>query len=141
MINGLTYDWESVTITLPTGMVFEAQDIEYSDEKEITPVYGKGGMARAYGRGNYKAEGKLTLLRSELVALTAAAGTFEIPPLPIAVSFSNEDQSLQLDLLKDCKLKKRSFRVAQGDQTVPVEVEFEILGGVWLNGVPPQSQL
>ena len=141
MINGATYDWESITVTLPTGQIVEIQDIEYSDEKEISEVYGKGGMPRAYGRGNYKAEGKMTILRSELVALETAADTYELPPLPIVVSFSNDDLILQADLLKDCKLTKRGIRAAQGDQMVPVEIEFRILGGVWLNGVPPQSLL
>lgn len=141
MINGVTYDWESIQITLPTGTVIDLQDIEYSDEKEISEVYGKGGMARAYGRGNYKAEGKLTILRTDLVALEALGGTYELPPLPIAVSYANDDQPTQLDILKDCKLNKRSMRGSQGDQSLPVELEFKILGGVWLNGVPPQSPL
>lgn len=141
MINGVTYDWESITVTLPTGQIVEIQDIEYSDEKDSTEVYGKGAMPRAYGRGNYKAEGKMTILRSDLVALTTLAGTYELPPLPIVVSYDNEDLSLQADLLKDCKLTKRSARSSQGDQTAPVELEFKIFGGIWLNGVPPASLL
>jgi len=141
MINGVTYDWESITVTLLSGQVAEIQEIEYSDEKDISEVYGKGGMPRAYGRGNYKAEGKMTLLRSELLALGTAAGTYELPPLPVVVSFSNDDLPIQVDLLKDCKLTKRSIRASQGDEMVAVEIEFKILGGVWLNGIPPQSLL
>lgn len=138
-INGNTHDWESIAITLPTGVVLEAQDIEYSDEKEIEEVYGKGGMPRAYGRGNYKASGKLTILRSELAPLLGMGGTYEIPPLPIAVSYANDDQPVpQLDLLKDCKVTKRSFTAAQGDKAITVVLEFQILGGIAMNGVPPQ---
>lgn len=67
-VNGKAYDWGDVNLQLP-GLVIEPQEISYDDELEKEVVYGLGSKPRGYGRGNYKASGKLTLLRDDYDAL------------------------------------------------------------------------
>ena len=140
-INGRTYDWEDVTITLPFGTLIDVEEITYEDEKEIEPIYGKGGMPRAYGRGDYQARGTLKVQRPEFLQMIVVAGTYEIPPVPINVHYAEDDQPPQNDILKDCKFVKRSFAAAQGDTKMVVDLEFNILGGIFANLIPPQNLL
>jgi hypothetical protein len=138
-INGRHYDWEDVSITMPGGTLIDVLEISYDDEKEIKEVYGKGGMPRGYRRGNYQASGKLSMHREEFNRMIAIVGSYEAPPVPIAVRWANEDQGQSLDILKDCKFNKRSFGAQQGGTDMKVDLEFRILGGVFPNGLPPQT--
>ena len=63
-VNGKAYDWGDVDVKLP-GLVLEVQEISYDDELEQEEVYGKGNKPRGYGTGNYKASGKISLLRDD----------------------------------------------------------------------------
>lgn len=136
MRNGRNYGWESVTIALPHGTLVAVSKIEYSDEKEFKPVYGKGGKPRAYGSGNYKAEGKLTLQREafeRLLECCQAQGIKEfygLPPFPIVVSYANADRPLVTDVLQQCKFTKTASSADQGKEQIEVELDFVILGGV-----------
>ncbi|CAH8721042.1 hypothetical protein [Paenibacillus melissococcoides] len=64
IINGKVYDWGDITISIP-GLSLEVQEISYDDELEKEVAYGKGQRPRGYGEGNYKSEGKLSLLRDD----------------------------------------------------------------------------
>jgi hypothetical protein len=140
-INGRHYDWEDVSITMPGGTLIDVLEISYDDEKEMTEVYGKGGMPRGYRRGNYKASGKLSLHREEFNRMIAIVGTYEAPPVPIGVRYANNDQGQVLDILKDVKFVKRSWQAQQGSAEMKVDLDFKILGGVFPNGLPPQTLL
>lgn len=142
MINGQNYDWESTTISLPTGVLVGVEKIEYSDEKDLKEVYGKGSMPRSYGAGNYKADGKLTLLREEFEVVLdhckkqGYAGLYRMPTFPITASYSNDDRPRVTDRLVQCKFKKTSLGIDQGAEKSEVELEFLILGGIDWNGLP-----
>lgn len=143
MINGKQYDWEDIDIRLPgLGSLVGVQGIEYSDEKEIEPVHGKGSNPVGYGAGNYKAEGKLTLLKSafnDLVTFARRRGKsiYTLPAIDIPVSYANEDQPTTTDILKGVKFKKVSSSASQGDRGLTVELEMAIIGGIWWDGRQP----
>lgn len=67
-VNGKAYDWGDVNLQIP-GIVAEVQEISYDDELEKELVYGKGSKPRGYGNGNYKASGKMSMLRDDYEAL------------------------------------------------------------------------
>lgn len=142
MINGRNYDWESTTINLPHGTLVAVSKIEYSDEKEFKPVYGKGSKPRSFGSGNYKAEGKLTLQREEFEALLLYCRSqgirefYGLAPFPITVSYANEDRPLVTDVLKQCKFTKTGSGSEQGKEQIEVELDFVILGGIEWNALP-----
>lgn len=142
MINGKKYSWEDISTVLPYGEMIDFENVEYSDGKEVEPTYGKGSNPVGYGEGNYSAEGKLTMLKTEYDKLTAYAskqgkGIYTLKPFPIVVSYANDDQATITDTLRSCKITKVSNSAGQGDKEIKVECEMKILGGILWNGVEP----
>ncbi len=96
MINGLTYDFESIKIMLPTGLTLGVENIDYSDEKGDEVATGTNGLPLGIGRGEYKGTCKLELHRFEYDKLNLYAapfgGFYNMPPIPVIVSFGNAGQ-------------------------------------------------
>jgi hypothetical protein len=144
MINGKYHAWEDVTIILPNGPQVEAKNIEYSDERETEEVYGKGATPLGYGRGNYKAEGKLTLNLEgwhlfTLYLMAQNKGVYDLNPFPITVAYMQEGGVPHIDKLKQCKINKCSEKKGQGDKHFEVELDFNIIGGIVRDGVKPMG--
>lgn len=140
-INGKAYDWSDVSVKFP-GLNIQVKEISYDDERETEEVYGTGAMPRGYGTGNYKASGKVSMLRDdydELLAYCRAKNIafygIEIPN--IVVSYANEGERTMIDELKRVKFVKRSNKVTQGDKSLSVDIDLMILGGIIQNGVKP----
>lgn len=140
-VNGKAYDWGDVDIKLP-GLAPQVQEISYDDEQDMEEVYGKGVKPRGYGTGNYKASGKITLLRddyNDLLAYCKAQGKpfykMEIPS--IVVSYASEGDRTRSDELKKVKFVKRSNKAAQGDKSLTVDIDLMIVGGIIQDGVEP----
>ena len=140
-VNGKDYDWGDVDVKLP-GLVLEVQEISYDDELEQEEVYGKGNKHRGYGTGNYKASGKISLLRDDydqLLAWCKAKGVpfFKLDIPSIVVSYANEGDRTRIDELKKVKFSKRSTKAAQGDKKLTVDLDLAIYGGVINDGLEP----
>jgi len=141
LVNGKNYDWADVDIKFP-GLVLVLQEISYDDEQEMEESYGKGNRPRGYGTGNYKASGKMSMLRDDyddLLAWCKSKGVpfygVEIPS--IVVSYANGGQRTRIDELKKVKFTKRSNKAAQGDKSLTVDIDLMIIGGVVADGVEP----
>jgi len=140
-VNGKAYGWGDVDVKLP-GLVLIVQEISYDDEQEMEEQYGKGNKPRGYGVGNYKASGKMSLLRDDyddMLAYCKAKKTpfynLEIPS--IVVSYANEGDRTRIDELKRVKMIKRSNKAAQGDKSLTVDIDLMIVGGIVQDGVEP----
>lgn len=139
-INGKAYDWADVNLFLP-GLVVEPQEISYEDELEKELAYGLGSKPRGYGRGNYKASGKISLLRDDYDALLdyckrqgIAFFALEFPR--IVVSYANEGDVMRQDVLNRVSFTKRSNKAAQGDKNLKVDLDLMIAGMIEHDGVP-----
>ncbi|MDK2903505.1 MAG: hypothetical protein PWQ93_1424, partial [Clostridiales bacterium] len=62
-------------------------------------------------------------------------GTYNLAPFTAVVSYSNEDEPVTTDTLKQCKFTEQSLSAAQGDKSVKVELSMLILGGINWNGM------
>lgn len=140
-VNGKAYDWGDVDVKLP-GLALVVQEISYDDELEMEEVYGKGNKPRGYGTGNYKASGKISLLRDDyddFLAWCKAKGVpfYKVDIPSIVVSYANESERTRIDELKKVKISKRSNKAAQGDKKLTVDLDLMIFGGVIQDGVEP----
>ncbi|SHI87994.1 hypothetical protein [Lutispora thermophila] len=138
-VNGKTYDWADVDIKLP-GLSIEFQEISYDDELEKELAYGKGQKPRGYGEGNYKAEGKVTLLRDDYDTLldyckSKGVPLFKLVIPKIVVSYANEGDRTRSDVLNTVTFTKRSNKAAQGDKSIKVDLDMLIVDGIESDGV------
>ena len=141
LINGKVYDWSSVTIKASGMDSIEPQEISYDDEEENEPVYGKGGKIRGYGTGNQKNSVKLSLLRedfNEMCRVIKSKGyksfyKYVIPK--ITVSYADTGAETCTDTLTNVKFSKRSFKAAQGDKSMKVDLDGVAYGGIKINGL------
>lgn len=139
MINGKKYSWEDITINLPHGTLVDVKDIDYSDKKEIEPVYGKGSNPTGYAEGNYSAEFKLTIARDEFdkfndYAKSQAKSLYRLPPFPITASYASETSSTKTDTLPACKITDIKNSAKQGDKGIDVEISGKILNPIERDG-------
>lgn len=139
IINGKVYDWGDVSVKLP-GFEPEVQEISYNDELEKEVAYGKGQKPRGYGEGNYKADGKLTMLKDDfddLVNYCKAQGValYKLVVPKIVVSYANAMQKTKTDVLNTVTFTKVSHKDAQGDKSLKVDIDFLIVNGIERDGL------
>lgn len=140
-VNGKNYDWGDVDVKFP-GLVLVLQEISYDDEQDMEESYGKGYKPRGYGKGNYKASGKVSMLRDDyedLLAWCKAKGVsfydLEIPS--IVVSYADSGKAMSSDELRKVHFIKRTHKTSQGDKSLTVEADMMIVGGIVTGGVEP----
>ena len=140
-VNGKNYDWGDVDVKLP-GLDLVVQEISYDDEQDMEESYGYGHRPRGYGTGNYKASGKLSLLRDDYEGFLdwckSQGKTFYGLTIPsIVVSYANVGEKTHMDELKKVKLVKRAHKAAQGDKSLKVDIDMMIVDGIVTDGVEP----
>lgn len=140
-VNGINYGWGDVDVKIP-GLNLVVQGISYDDEQEMEESYGKGYRPRGYGKGNYKASGKMSMLRDDfddvLDYCKATGKSFYNVELPsVVVSYGNPGGRTRIDELKRVVFVKRSHKAAQGDKTLTVDIDLMIVGGIVEDGVEP----
>ena len=147
-INGRQYDHEDCRIMLPSGLAFGLTELNYEDGQDIEARYGRGAVARGWGRKNYEASGSMTMDRDQFepfkraLALTAGAsgGFLDHRPFNIISSYANEDQGLITDTLPDVKVTKHSTSYKQGEANDnQIKIDFTILSPIKWNGVPAKK--
>ena len=140
-VNGINYGWGDVDVKIP-GLNLVVQEISYDDEQEMEESYGRGNRPRGYGKGNYKASGKMSMLRDDfddvLDYCKATGKSFYNVELPsVIVSYGNPGGRTRIDELKRVVFVKRSHKAAQGDKTLTVDIDLMIVGGIVEDGVEP----
>ncbi|WP_270815169.1 hypothetical protein [Hungatella effluvii] len=138
-VNGRSYSWGDVDLKIP-GLDIEVQEISYDDELEKEAQYGRGQMSRGYGEGNYKASGKISLLRDDfdtLLDYCRRTGTplYRLLFPKIAVSYANDGGRTRTDILNKVTITKLSQKAAQGDKSLKVDLDLLIVGDIKRDGV------
>ncbi len=130
LINGNSYDWASIEITLLGKKLFGVTAIDYSDSVEIEDIYGAGKFAVTRGTGQYKAECKITLASEEVnqlqKALQPGKRLQDIGMFDIIVAYLPADATKRtVDVIRNCQFKNNKRSVKANDKTI--EVEFDII--------------
>jgi hypothetical protein len=138
-VNGVLYDWESVTIQLPSGVAVGVTSINYNDERGIEPRHGKGSVPRGYGRKNYKGGGNMELDRDEYKTLQESLGgsVYKGAPFVIVVSYGDDDLPTVTDTLPAVKITKQDTGASQDDDNAgAVKLDFTCTAPIKWNGTP-----
>ena len=101
-----------------------------------------GLVCGLYGKGNYKASGKMSMLRDDyddVLAYCKAKGVpfYGLEWPSVVVSYANEGERTRIDELKKVVPIKRSHKAAQGDKSLTVDIDLMIVGGIVEDGVEP----
>lgn len=139
IINNKAYDWADVDIQIP-GLYLEVQEISYDDELEKELVYGRGSKPRGYGTGNYKASGKISLLRDDYNDLVDYCNKRKIPFYKllidkIIVTYGSEGQPLRTDVIEKVTFSKRTGGGKQSDKSLLVDLDMLIVGQIISDGM------
>lgn len=145
-INGRQYDWEDISVMLPSGVAIGITEIAYKDGQSIEARYGRGATARGYGRKNYEASGSFTIDRDEFERLkkelagSGGGSLYDHDPFPIVTTYANDDMGTITDVLPDCKITTFDQSTSQGDDNASqIKCEFIILSPIVWNGVPAKN--
>lgn len=135
MVNGRKYAWEDISIMLANQPGIGIQDISWDEEKELEGIYGIGSKPIGYSQGNWKAEGKVTILVEDYQILLAYArglrgGIFDFKPFNIIVNYANDEEVPHTTLLMQCKFAKKSRKASQGEKKNTVDLDFQIFGDI-----------
>lgn len=136
-VNGQLYDWESVSIQLPSGLAVGITDISYNDERGVEPRFGKGSAPRGYGRKNYKGGGSMELDRDEYERFRKDMGgsVYKGDPFQIVVSYGDEGMETVTDTLPAVKVTKQDTSAAQDDDNAgAVKLDFTCTAPIKWNG-------
>ena len=115
IINGLSFDYSSITVTID-GIPYQGvTEISYSDTMEPGVLRGTGALMRGRTRGMYEAEASFTIalqdfipIRSALASKSAAAnggGGFMEQMFLITVSYREANTPLLTDTIEGCRIK------------------------------------
>ena len=137
-INGRSFDWESIEVQGPGGLIVGAQSVSYKDSAKTENVYGKGRDVKGRSRGNYEASGTLEMLRSDFDELVGSLGADFMgkADFTVVVSGANDEGYSFTDILKECVITGNDFTGSQGDAKMPGKCEMNIKKILW-NGVEP----
>lgn len=93
MINGKTYDFESIKIQLPTGQVSTAESIKYGAKKDVDILTDKNGMPRGMARKAFEGDFEMDMSIADYEILSESAGAKGIlgmDPFPIVVTYGDD---------------------------------------------------
>ncbi len=139
MINGKVYDFESIKVNLPTGMVIMLESISYKDKKDDEVITGVHNIPVGIGRGEYSGECDMEISRDEYEKLdtyaAATGGFYNMGPQPIIVSYGHLSQPIITDTLL-VHFKERDFSASKGDKNLKVPIKGALAAPLITNGKP-----
>ena len=139
MINGIVYDFESIKVMLPTGMTLTVGKIDYKDKKDDEVITGSNSLPIGVGRGEYSGTCEVEFGIHEYDALDEHAssygGFYNMPPIPIVVSYGHEGQPPITDTLQ-VKFNEREFGGSKGDKHLQRALKGLLTAPLLSNGRP-----
>jgi hypothetical protein len=139
MINGLVYDFESIKLNLPTGLVVMAESVSYNDKKDDEVINGISNIPVGLGRGEYSGECEIEFGRSEYEKLNsqlaADGGFYNNPYVDIVVSYGWSGQPIITDNLA-VHFTERDFSGKKGDTSLNVKIKGAMVMPLLSNGNP-----
>lgn len=128
-INGNSYDWDSLLVTIQGVPVIGITEINYEDSVDMDFTYGTGlyPVDRKYGK--YIATGSITLEVGEATLLEKASVDGLVQNLPqfnMQIIHMPKNQIPRVTVLNNCKIISNSRGLSQGDMNPQVTFELHI---------------
>jgi hypothetical protein len=144
LVNNRVYDFSSIEVVLPSGIIKGFTEISYSDTIDHGEFRGAAPHALALTNGEYAAEASITMEKQLHVLFMLALKTLSIPfggqihavRFPIIVKYSGAGLSMPLvtDKLLGCAYGGTENSHSQGSDALVSTVPLAVRGISW-NGV------
>jgi len=113
------------------GRTVEFTGVKYSVKKEKNFVRGRGNKPLSIAHGNEEVTGEITLLQSEVEALSVAAKvakpTNKITDISFDIVVSYGDDVVTTDILKGVEIEEYEKGMENGDPNMEVTLKFKAL--------------
>lgn len=131
LINGIEYSWSSVNFVISGTLIEGITDISYSQNLQITPLYGRGNKVNSYSVGNHEYTGSITIRKSELDKLTVGSqnalkeSILHLEPFPINIVYKSlDDARIVTEQLLNVMFTTIDTSSSQNDEAVTVNLNF-----------------
>lgn len=128
--NSKEYEWADVSVVMAGRSVTGIRGIEYSSSQEKEALYAKGNKPHGIQRGNKSYSGTITLLQSELEALSEAAGSDALDAtFNVVVCYGNpmKGDTIKTDLLAGVEITEIPKGLKQGDKFMEIALPVIML--------------
>ncbi len=125
--NSREYSWADIQVQMQGRKIVGLRAVKYKVSQEKEAIYGAGNEPLTIGRGNKSYEGEITVLQSELEALTRSAGTdiIDLPAFDIVITYAPKDGGpIVTDIVRYAEFKENEKSMSQGDKNMEVTLPF-----------------
>ena len=129
MINGINYDWGSISFVMFGVTVIGITKINYDKKQLKKNNYGAGYQPISRGYGQIEPNAEIEIYTDELKAIIAAAPNREllaIPPFDIQVVFGGPGVQADKDVLRYCEFTADSLKAAANDTKLLVTLPLVV---------------
>lgn len=135
LINGHEYCWADIVVNIYGTPITGITGIDYLDDQEVVDVYGAGRYPVSRSKGRITCTGKLSLLASEVNAITKKTPNGrlqDLPPFDIIVSYIPDDGGVVVtDKIRNCQFKKNERSWSEGDTSKSVDLDLAVSHIEW----------
>jgi hypothetical protein len=129
LVNGINYDWASVSFVLFGIPVSQIVDINYERKQKKENNYGAGPYPVSRGYGNVECDGTIEMyldVWKQIIALSPNRDPLQLPPFDIPVVYGNNGQVPAQDTLRSVEFLSDPFKGKQGDTKLMVTIPLII---------------
>lgn len=125
MVETSQFAWSDIKVRALGREFVGIRGISYKRTSDNEHLHGRGRKPIAIQEGNETCEGEITLLQSELEALTAALGVVNLTRVrfDIVVSYQRNDKVVT-DIIKSVKCNEYEKGMSQGDKFMEIAIPF-----------------
>lgn len=125
MVETSQFAWSDIKVRALGREFVGIRGISYKRTSDNEHLHGRGRKAIAIQEGNETCEGEITLLQSELEALTLALGVVNLTRIrfDVVVSYQRGDKVVT-DIVKSVKCNEYEKGMSQGDKFMEISIPF-----------------
>jgi len=134
LINGKAYEWADIIVNILGNPVFGITAVEYGETQQMENIYAAGSQPIRRGYGRVEMNAKITMLMESLEPLQDAAPNGklnQIPEFDLVVTYLDTNLVTRTHILRNCRFMNNARVVAEGDTSIPVELDLLISHVDW----------
>jgi len=126
MVETSQYAWKEVRVRFLGREIIAILEFRYKRMVNKEHLHGRGSKPIAIQAGNETTEGSITVMQSELQALTAALGLVNLLNIrfDLVVTYDDGAGNVTTDIVSSVSCQEYEKGMAQGDLKMEIEIPF-----------------